>query len=292
MDQKPFDPTNTEDAAKSASLDPINPTTPVSVPVVSEESSSTPTTAEEPLEQSEPAVDTSAVSEESNEQPVAESDSPVEQTAPEVSTTEPAVEASGPFSAAASEAVAEPADETKLAPTAPESPSGLPPMQETPAEAPIDTSSDDFAPRFEEAKDNSLENVPVAASGAFAGGAVSGAGQGSFNDKSDTLGKKAPDPISANSKTAGNASQEHSHSKKLLILVATLIGLMLAAAVIYIYMTSNKSAVPISGTPSSNIFSAEADQIDTSIEQSQQELDSLADSDISEEDLSDSTLGL
>ncbi|MDQ3093706.1 MAG: hypothetical protein M3Q70_00830 [bacterium] len=292
MDQKPLDPTSTDEAANNTKpTDPLNPTTPVSVPVVSDESSPT-HPVEEFVEQPEPVTDAEEVNEEPSEQAAAEPVSPAAESAPEISSPEPEVTSGGPFSAPVSESVIEPAVGAKPEPVTQESSSGLPPMQETPAEAPIDTSSEDFAPRFEEAKESSLDNVPVAASGAFAGGAVSSANQAMHGDKSETSGKKSPDPISANSKTAGTVNQEHSHSKKLLILVATLIGLMLAAAVIYIYMTSNKSAVPVSGTPSSNIFSASPEELGASIDQSQQDLDSLSEADFNEEDLSDSTLGL
>lgn len=94
------------------------------------------------------------------------------------------------------------------------------------------------------------------------------------------------------------ASDNHKHSRKLLVLVATLVGLLLAAAVVFIYLKSNKSASPVTSKPTTTAATVSQQQtvsskeVDTAVADSQKDVDSISDTDFADTVLSDSALGL
>lgn len=90
---------------------------------------------------------------------------------------------------------------------------------------------------------------------------------------------------------------EHKHSNKLIVIVAVLVGLILAAAALFIYLKSGDSAKPVvntvTGTTVEETGPLTSDNVDTASQNITNSIGSLDDSqDFSETDLSDATLGL
>lgn len=237
-------------------------------------------------EQAEQAITPEESVEANTEQPVVEQQQPidgdvsvpavVEQVESGSALVEPVISGVNSEPESTEESVAQPAAEAPAEAVAVDS--SLPPLTEDVAEAP----KDDFAPKFEEASGGGSghQEVSVAVPGAFA-----------TNTVADNSPKSKPEsPVSANSlKAQKNAPA--AHSKKALVFIATIVGLVLAAVVIYIYIASNKSAVSVDNTPDPR-ESISAEEVSSSIEQTQQEIDSISDTEFGETDLSDSTLGL
>jgi len=105
-------------------------------------------------------------------------------------------------------------------------------------------------------------------------------------------------PASAPVNPVAPVHTEHKHSNKLIVMVAVLVGLVLAAAALFIYLESGDSAEPVVNTVTGTVEPEETgpltgDNVDTASQSITNTTGSLDDSqDFSETSLNDTTLGL